>query len=61
MSIETALIFGEPERFYEVVGEEDAERKIIGMTVINLPFDNQECSLILFRNWTHNFEFMYQE
>ena len=62
VSIETALIFGEPERFYQIVSEDDSkEPKIIGMTVINLPFDNEDCSLILFRNWTHNFQRMYQE
>ena len=65
ISIETALIYGEMDRFYKVIDPdiEDPDQierasqnaQIVGLSVINIQYDNDPCSIILFRNWTHNF------
>lgn len=68
ISIETALIFGESDRFYSVIDEDPQEREIyedykfeshemLGLHVVNIEFDGDPCSMIMFRNWTHNFKY----
>ena len=32
---------------------------MIGLHVINIEYDSEPCSMILFRNWTHNFRFQF--
>jgi len=32
---------------------------VIGLNVINIEYDNDPCSMILFRNWTHNFRYQF--
>jgi len=34
-----------------------AKNEIVGLNVINIEYDNDPCSLILFRNWTNNFKY----
>ena len=67
ISIETALIYGESDRFYNIIDpdqikscEEDHDEdvhEVVGLHVINIQYDNDPCSMILFRNWTHNFRY----
>ena len=70
VSIETALIYGETDRFYYIIDpDENAEdnsennklnyedNDVIGLSVVNIEYDNDLCSMILFRNWTHNFKY----
>ena len=70
VSIEQALIWGEKDRFYSVINpnvpndelQEDSNglsKEIVGLNVINIDYDNDQCSLILFRNWTHNFRYQF--
>lgn len=73
ISIETALIWGESDRFYSIVDPEADQseiqheletepenREVVGLHVINkIQYDNDDCSLILFRNWTHNFRYQF--
>lgn len=67
ISIETSLIYGEPDRFYYIIDpnkeinpEDDEDLKnceIIGIDVINITYENVECSMIIFKKWTMNFRF----
>lgn len=72
LSIETALIYGESDRFYSIIDpdapavtetEEDGQNsentEVVGLSVINIQYDNDPCSMILFRNWTHNFKYQF--
>lgn len=34
-------------------------KETIGLSVINMHFDEEECSMILFRNWTDNFKHQF--
>ena len=76
ISIENALIFGESDRFYQIVDhiddatadQEDQDyelrlqnSEIVGLHVINIQYDNVPCSMIMFRNWTNNFKFQFQK
>jgi hypothetical protein len=68
VSIETALIFGETDRFYSVLDSEQQgsdgffdshkyeEHETLGLHVVNIDYDNEKCSMILFRNWTSHFK-----
>lgn len=64
ISIETALIFGEPDRLYYIeddsANDEDA-KQVIGLNVVNMRFDDEDCSVILFRNWTDNFRHLRKD
>lgn len=33
------------------------QNEIVGLQVINIEYDNDPCSMILFRNWTPNFRY----
>ena len=70
ISIETALIFGEQDRFYNVINPDKLDKEhnvdidnecptneVVGLHHINIEYDNDPCSMILFRNWTNNFKF----
>ena len=35
------------------------QNEIVGLQVINIEYDNDPCSMILFRNWTTNFRYQY--
>ena len=35
------------------------QNEIVGLQVINIEYDNDPCSMILFRNWTPNFRYQY--
>lgn len=70
ISVETALIFGEPTSFYQVINpnkpieEQEAEEfaedsEIVGLNVINIEYDNDPCSVILFRNWSNQFKYQF--
>lgn len=69
ISVETALIYGEPDRFYYIIDstkeinpEDDEDLKncdIVGIQVTNITYDNVECSMIVFKKWTMNFRFQY--
>ena len=60
ISIETALIFGEADRFYQVIDTDGKEMgAIVGLHVSNITFDEEECSMITFRNWTENFKHQF--
>ena len=70
ISIENALIFGEPDRFYNVINPDKSnflenedrdfpDNEVVGLHCINIHYDNDPCSMILFRNWTHNFKFQF--
>ena len=72
ISIETALIFGEHDRVYNVInpdllesqthielGDECPTNEVVGLHCINIEYDNEPCSMILFRNWTNNFKFQF--
>lgn len=76
ISIETALIWGEPDSFYNIIDPDalarhqeaaDADEtlpmedtEVVGLSVIpNIQYDNDLCSMILFRNWTHNFRYQF--
>ena len=72
ISIETALIYGESDRFYSVIDEDQEKREIfedykfekhemLGLHVVNINFDNDPCSMIMFRNWTHNFKYQFAQ
>lgn len=60
ISIETALIFGEQDRFYNLIDQDfkpnetpiDENSEVVGLTVVNIEYDGDPCSMILFRNWT---------
>lgn len=72
ISIETALIFGEQDRYYNVINpdkidesknieldDEYPSNEVVGIHCINIEYDNDPCSMILFRNWTNNFKFQF--
>ena len=69
ISIETALIYGEKDRFYYIIDpnkkidpEDDAQLQnceVVGLHVINMQYDNIDCSMIIFRNWTLSFRFQF--
>lgn len=71
LSIETALIYGEQDRFYNIIDskkeftQEDIENieqnNVVGLNVINVQFDDDPCSMILFRNWTSNFKYQFEK
>ena len=64
ISIETALIFGEPDRFYYIEDDSDHQedvKRVIGLNVMNMRFDNEDCSVIMFRNWTENFKHVFRD
>ena len=35
------------------------EHETLGLHVVNIDFDNEPCSMILFRNWTNHFKFQF--
>ena len=61
------MIYGEQDRFYNIIDpkkeasqDEDYDLEnsnVVGLNVINIQYDNDPCSMILFRNWTHNFKY----
>jgi hypothetical protein len=65
ISIETALQYGASDQFYYVVDPEQTfdeknnyqECEIISINMINIEYENEPCSMILFRNWTQNFKY----
>ena len=69
VSIETALIYGEKDRFYYIIDpnkkidpDDDAQLQnceVVGLHVINMQYDNIDCSMIIFRNWTLSFRFQF--
>ena len=69
ISIENALIYGEKDRFYYIIDpnkkidpEDDGQLhkcEVVGLHVINMQYDNIDCSMIIFRNWTLSFRFQF--
>ena len=70
ISIESALIFGQTDRFYHIIDNEQNDdffhaasekelenSEIVSLSVIKIQYDKVPCSMILFRTWTDNFKF----
>ncbi len=65
------MIYGEHDRFYNIINpdkiksQEDIENieynNVVGLNVINVQFDDDPCSMILFRNWTSNFKYQFEK
>jgi len=65
------LIYGDPDRFYKIVdpsykadddegpSEADLNGEIVGFSIANISYEGDQCSFILFRNWTSNFKYQF--